>query len=162
MKRVRSSNNRPAVLWIGGTSQLTRTFIEEGFATGLSVLICASRTGWKKPQGVPAPGPCPWNSERERDGAAAITRSSAAAQIEHWPLDLTDAESTAALADLCKRRSIDVIVLGARASLVWDYQNHPHLNDNLAELLRACMSPGRGGVSNILHISSVAAVNHLR
>ena len=128
---MKSASAKAGVLWVGGTSDLTRTFVEE-----LEV---------KRPLYLAAPFPPTWPLVEN---------------TEFLPLDLTCSSSVATLKELLKLRGkIDTLIFGARASLVWDTSGHMKLTSHMETLLNDCID---AGVRAIVHVSSVAVVNHLQ
>jgi hypothetical protein len=135
------------VLWVGGTSALARTFLEEldpARRRRLGTVVLA------------APEPPPW--PLPADGSVLFLH-----------LDMLDGASVASAMHRCPV-AVRALVWGVRASLVWGAELHARLNCNLERLLRSAVAGagagGRGqqggGVRFVLHVSSVAVMNHLQ
>ena len=121
---------QPRVLWVGGTSGLARTFVEELPLTRRLLLAAPSAPKWKLP--------LVYNAAEIRRLEASVK------QIDFAPLDLTSQES---VEELLKRHvsgsdDIDTLILGARASLVWANEEHMKLVANLERLLNLCIDAG--------------------
>lgn len=120
------------VLWIGGTSGLALTFFEEELG--------------------PLPG--------ERWVCAGVDSSAPAwlaGRASFVQLDLTSAESVASLFSRLPH-AVGTLIFGARLPLVGD-DAHAMLLLHLGTLLTAAAD---AGVRRVLHVSSVAAADHLR
>jgi nucleoside-diphosphate-sugar epimerase len=132
----------PSILWVGGTSALTRTFVEELPLTRKMLLAAPDPPGWKLPMVYNVP---------EIQMMEANTKC-----IGFVPLDLCNQASVDKVLD--GQTSVDTLIYGARASLVWEHTKHMQLVTNLERLLNLCIDKG---VKKVLNISSIAVANHI-
>jgi nucleoside-diphosphate-sugar epimerase len=119
-------------IWIGGTSDLTKTYLEELQLGGHFFLAAPSPPSWP-------PHP----------------------QTTFVPLDLACGSSVANFTQLLKLhgKRPSSVIFGARASLVFDNDGHSKLTGHLETLLESLI---KDGVSSVVNISSVAVANHVK
>jgi hypothetical protein len=156
-----NTDKEETTLWIGGSSSLARTFFVN------QELLFVSPTGRKTHRKI-------WiltGLEKEAPRWIAEYRTSthsASCSLEYWSLDLTTLDETDAVDKFSNPNSnenqISSIVVGVRPLLYSAYMNADIGNEMLLGLERL-LQVALHHCTNlrfVLHISSVAAANHLR
>ena len=121
-------------VWVGGTSALARTFLDEVHPKVCHRLRII----------VAAPTPPAWNLPPT---------------VEFVKLDLLSEASTATFWQRLPS-AVDALILGVRLSLVWAGCRQSALTQHLHQLLLGA-SMSAAGCRAVLHISSVAVANHV-
>ena len=120
-----------SILWVGGTSSLSRTYFEEVHPTH------------GQPTVVAAPALPSWPLPPD---------------VGFVELDLTSEASVATLFSRLPHK-VDALVLSVRCSLVWSRpEEHEQLCQHVALLLQLA---AWHGVTGVLHISSIAVADHV-